>query len=97
MIPGGCTGLIQVLNVSVNQPFQDFLKEAMEDELYQLVQIEGKEILDKLDHGDENVLVDGLIPAVGLQRILLTWSVGSAWERFSKHKHQEGIKKAFRR
>lgn len=102
MIPSGCTSLIQVLDVSVNQPFKDFLKEAMEDELYRLVEVEGEGILSRMDHslndeGPEKLGVDGVISAVGLRRILLTRSVGSAWERFSEQQHKESIRRSFRR
>lgn len=97
MIPSGCTSLIQVLDVSVNRPFKDFLKDAMEDELYHLVQVESEEIFFKLDQCDGEVpIIDGVISAVRLQRILLTGAVGAAWERFCKQNHKQSIEKAFR-
>lgn len=95
-IPGGCTSLIQVLDVFVNQSFKDYLKEAMDEELHRLVQLEGVEILAKLDCGEEE-LFDGAISAVGLRRILLTRSVGSAWEKFGHHKQRESIANTFRK
>lgn len=104
IIPGGCTGLIQVLDVGVNRTFKDFLKEAMEDELFQLVHLKGKKILavlDQCDTGDEEdnfeYSVDGAISAVGLRRILLTRAVGHAWEQFSSEKYRNMISKTFRR
>lgn len=99
MIPGGCTSLIQVLDVSVNRPFKDCLKEAMENELYQLVQTKGEDFLAKLDDSSDPELpiIDGVISAVGLRRILLTRAFGAAWEKFSEPKHKESIKKTFRR
>lgn len=51
-IPGGCTSLIQVLDVSVNRSLKNYLKKAMDDELHRLVELEAEEILAKLDHGE---------------------------------------------
>lgn len=68
-----CTSLIQVLDVSVNHPFKDCLKEAMEDELYYLVKRAGEGVLPELDKCDtedfQEPCVDCIISAVGLHRI----------------------------
>lgn len=95
-IPGGCTSLIQVLNVSVNRSFKNYLNDAMDNELHPLVRLEREEILAKLDRGEEAIL-DGAISAVRLRRILLTWSVGSTWEKFGHQNERESITKTFRR
>lgn len=49
--PGCCTALIQVLDVSVNTLFKDFLRETMEDKLDQLVKLEGDNFLTRMDSG----------------------------------------------
>lgn len=97
MIPAGCTSLIQVLDVSVNRPFKDFLKEAMDEELFHLVRLQGKQILTLLDQKDTESTVDGIISAVGLRRILLTRAVATAWSKFGSEKHKTCIIKTFRR
>ena len=66
----------------------------MDDELHHLGTIKGQEALEMLDQGD--VLIDGVISAVGVRRIILTKSVGKAWERFTDEKHRGIIKKSFR-
>lgn len=95
-IPGGCTSLIQVLKVSVNRSFKDYLKEAMDNELHHVVRLERGESLANLDCGEEEIL-DGPISAVRLRRILLPRSVGSAWEKFGHQKERESITNTFRR
>lgn len=105
LIPSGCTSLIQVLDVSVNRPFKDILKETMEEELYRLVQLRGEDVLYSLDAADaentENAETQGPEPvqisAVGLRRILLTRAVGTAWEKFGAERHKNSIIKTFRR
>lgn len=49
------------------------------------------------DGGIEDSPIDGVISAVGLRRILLTKSVGVAWEKFGQQKQRASIKKTFRR
>lgn len=105
IIPGGCTSLIQVLDVTVNRTFKDFLKEEMENELFRLVHLKGEGILavlDQHDMSDEEEVnfgpsIDGVISAIGLRRILLTRAVGHAWERFSCERYRNMISKTFRR
>lgn len=69
LIPGGCTGLIQVLDVSVNKPFKDMLK----NELDIVLDSMGEEALHALDDATDS--------AIGRRRILMTKAVGAAWER----------------
>lgn len=97
LIPAGCTSQIQVLDVSVNRPFKDFLKEAMDDELFHLVRLQGEQILALLDESDMESTVDGIISAVGLRRILLTRAVATAWSKFGSEKYRACIMKTFRR
>lgn len=107
MIPAGCTSLIQVLDVSVNRPFKQFLKIAMKDELYQSVQVKGERVLALFDQCDEEpndnssisdeTILDGTISAIGLHRILLTRAVGIAWDKFQEDKQRESIKATFQR
>lgn len=96
VIPAGCTSLVQVLDVSVNRIFKDFLKEAMDDELFHLVHLQGEQILAILDqHNEKESTIDGIISAVGLRRILLTRAVGKAWSRFGTEKYRTCIFKTF--
>lgn len=97
MIPAGCTSLIQVLNVSVNRPFKDFLKEALDDELFNLVRLQGEQILAVLDESDTESTVDGIISSVGLRRILLTRAVATAWCKFGSEKYRTCIIKTFKK
>lgn len=49
IIPGGCISLIQVLDVTVNFSYKDFLKKVVEKELFQLVHLRGEGILTVLN------------------------------------------------
>lgn len=69
LIPGGCTGLIQPLDVSINKPFKGYLRDVLDDEMDQL----GSEALNDFDVENES--------AIAKQRILMTKAVGEAWER----------------
>lgn len=40
LIPGGCTGLLQPLDVCVNQPFKSLLQDVMEDGITALEEME---------------------------------------------------------
>jgi len=71
LIPGGCTSLIQVLDVSVNKP----LKELIRNELDTVMESMGQEALDALDNASAS--------AIGRRRIIMTHAVGAAWERVS--------------
>lgn len=75
----------------------------MEDELYRIVRLHVEQILAILDSREEgenkskSKPIDGVISAIGLRWILLTWSVGTAWHRFSSEKQKKCIIKTFRR
>ena len=69
LIPAGCTGLIQVLDVSVNKP----LKELIRNELDIMLESMGQQALDALDDSSHS--------AIGRRRILMTHVVGAAWEK----------------
>lgn len=71
MIPRGCTGLIQPLDVSINGPFKNMLRDALDIEMDQL----GQAALDYFDIGTDNVTRD--------RRILMTKAVSNAWETVS--------------
>lgn len=69
MIPGGCTGLIQPLDVAINGPVKNILGDVLDIEMDNL----GKAVLDCFDIETES--------AISQRRFLLTKAVGEAWER----------------
>lgn len=69
LIPGGCTGLIQPLDVSINRPFKDYLRDVLDLEMDRL----GQSALDHFDINPENE------SAIGERRVIMTWAVGEAW------------------
>ena len=71
MIPGGCTSLVQVLDVSVNKPFKGILQNVL-DELMETMSEKGLEALDDVTDS-----------AVRRRRVLMTRAVGESWERVS--------------
>jgi hypothetical protein len=82
IVPGGCTGLVQPLDVSFNQPFKDALKEITERVVY------------SVDQG----LLGGNRWTVGQRRITMTICVGEAWERSTRSpEKQELVRRCFRK
>lgn len=71
MIPGGYTGLIQPLDVSINGPFKVVLRDVLGEEMDKL----GQEALNSFDIVTKS--------AVRQRRNLMTKCVGEAWARVS--------------
>jgi len=82
LVPAGCTGIVQPVNISFNRPFKDMLKEQIDKEF------EGA--VNNFDLDD----ITGS-SAVGEMRIMMTRCVGVAWERFCWEK-REVIIRSFR-
>ena len=87
MIPTGCTELVQPLDVSVNKPFKNILRDILENLL---------DIHEATHHQNLRELHRSDISAIAERRILVTQAVGQAWEEFS-HTHQELIVTTFRK
>ena len=86
MIPAGCTGLVQPLDVSVNKPFKNILRDLLEN-LLDDHEATHQQNLRELHRSD--------ISAIAERRILVTQAVGQAWEQFS-HTYQELVVNTFR-
>jgi len=87
MIPAGCTGLVQPLDVSVNKPFKNILRDLLED------------LLDNHEATHQQNLRElhrSGISAIAERRILVTKAAGQAWEQFSLN-HQELVVTTFRK
>lgn len=71
MIPAGCTGLVQPLDVSVNKPVKDILRDLVDNALDLYEQKSGIDLRESTKTS-----------AVGERRVLITTCVAEAWERF---------------
>jgi hypothetical protein len=79
LIPGNCTGLLQPLDVCVNQPFKSLLRDIMEDGITAWAEAE------ELAREDGRPIATGE-SAVGERRVLVTHAVGEAWKEFCMKK-----------
>jgi len=82
LVPAGCTGIVQPVDISFNRPFKDMLKE---------------EINKAFEQADNNIDPDDITgsSAVGEMRVMMTKCVGATWERFCQEK-REVIIRSFR-
>jgi hypothetical protein len=80
LVPAGCTGIGQPIDISVNRPFKDMLKEEIDKEL------------ERMDKEPEEIAGSS---AVGEMRVMMTKCVGAAWERFCQER-REVIIRSFR-
>jgi len=85
LIPPGCTGLVQLLDVSVNKPFKSLLRDILDD---LLDQYEDRHHLDLREIQKKNT------SAIAEHRVLVTQAVGEAWEQFCE-RHQELVVQTF--
>jgi len=69
LVPAGCTGLVQPIDISINRPFKDLLKGEI-----------GKEF-ERRDNGGASDEVVGS-SAVGKMRVMMTRCVAEAWKVF---------------
>lgn len=77
MIPPGCTGLVQPLNVAVNKPLKDLLQELVEDSLECYERKSGEDLRES-----------GKSSAVEERRVLVQHCLASAWETFCTNKRE---------
>ena len=77
LVPAGCTGLVQLLDVSINRPFKDLLKQAIDDEW------------DRRDLARDDIEGDS---AVGEMRVMMTRCVAEAWETFCRERREVVIR-----
>jgi len=75
LVPAGCTGIVQLVDISFNRPFKDMLKEEIDNEF---------------EGADNNIDPDNIMgsSAVGEMRVMMTRCVGAAWERFCQEKRE---------
>jgi len=83
LIPAGCTGLVQPLDVAVNKPFKNILRNILDD-LLDKYQSQHQVNLRELRTSDTSAIAE--------RRILVTQAVREAWEQFSTSQHDLIIK-----
>jgi len=89
MIPPGCTGLVQPLDISVNKPFKSILRDILDD-LLNDYEVRHQLDLRELNRSDSS--------AIGERQILVTHAVAQAWEQFtSSQAYKELIVSTFRK
>jgi len=86
LIPAGCTGLVQPLDVSINKPFKVILRDLL-DSLLDNYEAINNTSLRELSHTN--------LSAIAERRVLVTHAVGQAWEIFCE-KNQESVIQTFR-
>jgi len=87
MIPPSCTGLVQPLDVSVNKPFKNILRDILEDYL-NTYEAQHQANLHELHQSNTSAIAE--------RRILVTHVVGEAWEKFC-YTYQELVAITFRK
>ena len=73
LVPAGCTGIVQPVDISFNRPFKDMLKE---------------EVNKRFEQADNNIDPDDITRCSAMRemRVMITKCVGATWERFCQEK-----------